>query len=326
MDSNFPSSFTNFLMSESEDILSQPSDSNQLIDDLTYSNLNVHTTKKSQRSKNFSPEEDCLLVSAWLNTSKDPITGVEQQTKQFWARVHAYFVENGGNLNNRSQISISNRWQEINREVGKFVGFVTQIENRQQSGMTEESRINDARQMYASCVGKRFQLEHCWVILRKEPKWQFERASQHQRSNKKQKSHVNASSTSSAPSTPDSVNLGEDSEPLIYQDRPIGQKAAKERLKRKQGKDKVGETTVTNILQQFRDTLVEIEDQKKQDRKIMLEQQAMMIQQSQEKQELDRIEKEEQIMKMDISNLDPISAAYFQNRKLEIMQNRGFNY
>ena len=57
------------------------------------------------------------------------------------ARVHAYFVEKGENLNNRSQISISNRWQEINREVGKFVGFVTQIENRQQSGMTEESRV-----------------------------------------------------------------------------------------------------------------------------------------------------------------------------------------
>ena len=131
--------------------------------------------------------------------------------------------------------------------------------------------------MYASCVGKRFQLEHCWVILRKEPKWQFECASQHQRSNKKQKSHVNTSPASLAPSTPDSVSLEEDSEPLIYQDRPIGQKAVKERLKRRQGKDKVGEITVTNLLQQFRDTLVEIEDQKKQDRKIMLEQQAMMI-------------------------------------------------
>jgi hypothetical protein len=58
----------------------------------------------------------------------------------------------------------------------------------------------------------------------------------------------------------------------------------------------------------------------------MLEQQAMMIQQSQEKQELDRIEKEEQIMKMDISNLYPISVAYFQNRKLEIIQKRGFNF
>ena len=139
MDLNFPSSFTNFFMSESEDILSQPSDSNQLINDLTYSNLNVHTIKISQRSKNFSPNEDCLLVSAWLNTSKDPITGVEQQTKQLWARVHAYFVENGENLNNRFEISISSTWQEINREVGKFVGFVTQTENRQQNGMTEES-------------------------------------------------------------------------------------------------------------------------------------------------------------------------------------------
>jgi len=128
-------------MSELENIISQPSDSNQLINDLTYLNLNVHTIKKSQRSKNFSPEENCLLVSACLNTSKDPITGVEQQTKQLWARVHGYFVENGGNLNNHSQISISSTWQEINREVGKFVGFVTQIENRQQSGMTEESRV-----------------------------------------------------------------------------------------------------------------------------------------------------------------------------------------
>ena len=48
----------------------------------------------------------------------------------------------------------------------------------------------------------------------------------------------------------------------------------------------------------------------------MLEQQTIIIQRSQEKQELDRIEKEEQIMKMNISNLDPISAAYFQNRMI----------
>jgi hypothetical protein len=29
---------------------------------------------------------------------------------------------------------------------------------------------------------------------------------------------------------------------------------------------------------------------------------------------------------MDISNLNPISAAYFQNKKLELMQKRGFNF
>jgi hypothetical protein len=35
---------------------------------------------------------------------------------------------------------------------------------------------------------------------------------------------------------------------------------------------------------------------------------------------LERIEKEEKIMKMDISKLDSISAMYFKNKKLEIMQ------
>jgi hypothetical protein len=49
-------------MSESEDILSQPSDSNKLIDDLTCLNLNVHSTKKSQRSKNLKFENLMLAV------------------------------------------------------------------------------------------------------------------------------------------------------------------------------------------------------------------------------------------------------------------------
>ena len=83
MDSNLPNSFTNFLVSESEDIVTQPSDPTQQSYDSKDSNLIVHPIKKKQRSKNISQEEDCLLVSAWLNTSKDPITGVDQQTRQF---------------------------------------------------------------------------------------------------------------------------------------------------------------------------------------------------------------------------------------------------
>ena len=67
-------SFTNFLISESEQFVSQQSDPNQLSYDSMDSNLNVHRTKKSQKGKNFSPEKDCLLVSTWLNISKDPIT------------------------------------------------------------------------------------------------------------------------------------------------------------------------------------------------------------------------------------------------------------
>ena len=44
----------------------------------------------------------------------------------------------------------------------------------------------------------------------------------------------------------------------------------------------------------------------------MLEQQALLIKQKQEKQEME-------IMKMDTSKIDPIFAAYFEDKKLEIM-------
>ena len=40
---------------------------------------------------------------------------------------------------------------------------------------------------------------------------------------------------------------------------------------------------------------------------------------------MERIEKEDEIMKRNTLTLDPISATYFQKRKLEIMAKRGFN-
>ena len=58
---------------------------------------------------------------------------------------------------------------------------------------------------------------------------------------------------------------------------------------------------------------------KKQDRKILLEQQALLIKQKQEKQEME-------IMKMDTSTMNPISAAYFEEKGLEIMAKRSTNY
>ena len=172
--------------------------------------------------------------------------------------------------------------------------------------------------MYASVVGKRFHLEHCWVILKKEPKWQFERASLHQKSNKKQKNHGNASPASSNPSTADSVSLGEDSDAFIYQNRPIGHKAAKERLARRQGKEKVGEIYVSNLLDKFTNSIEKIEDKKYHHREKMLEQQAKLIEQNDERQE-------DEIMKVDTSGMDPMSATYFENRKRGIMAKRGFN-
>ncbi|KAL6214230.1 hypothetical protein ACLB2K_013668 [Fragaria x ananassa] len=61
-------------------------------DDISYSQspiqsqVGVHsesqTTKKAKRAKNFSSQEDIFLVSAWLNTSLDPIIGNDQKVER----------------------------------------------------------------------------------------------------------------------------------------------------------------------------------------------------------------------------------------------------
>ena len=76
MDLQYDGSLTDLLMNDTD-----------LYDDTIQSNSTVlapvqnevvPSLRKSQRAKNFSVEEDKLIVSVWLNTSKDAITENEQ--------------------------------------------------------------------------------------------------------------------------------------------------------------------------------------------------------------------------------------------------------
>ena len=56
---------------------------------------NTGSTRPNQkRSKNFSEEEDKLLVAAWLNVSIDPVRGVNQTRGAFWKRISDFFHSN----------------------------------------------------------------------------------------------------------------------------------------------------------------------------------------------------------------------------------------
>ena len=88
----------------------------------------VPRLRKSQRTKNFSVKENKLIVSVWLNTSKDAIIGNEQQGGAFWQIILQYLKLHRGNHEERSQSSIKSRWSYINAKCNKFVGFHSQIE------------------------------------------------------------------------------------------------------------------------------------------------------------------------------------------------------
>lgn len=139
MDSQYDGSFTDLLMNDT-DLYDETIQTNPTVLESVQSEAD-RRVKKSQRSKNFSVEEDKLIVSAWLNTSKDAITGNEQQGGAFWHRILKYVEHHRDNQEERSQASIKSRWTDINAKCSKFVGFYSQIERLRQSGHTEQDNV-----------------------------------------------------------------------------------------------------------------------------------------------------------------------------------------
>jgi len=107
------------------------------------------TAKSSQgRTKNFSSEEDILLVSAWLNVGMDAISGVDQSQGTYWRRIHEYFHANKSFESTRTEVSLINRWSTIQHDVNLFCGCLSRIELRNQSGSRVDDKVNTLLQRY----------------------------------------------------------------------------------------------------------------------------------------------------------------------------------
>ena len=126
MDLQYDGSLTDLLMNDTDlyndTILSNPTVLAPVQNEV------VLRLRKSQRTKNLFVEDDKLIVSAWLNTSKDATTGNEQQGGALWQRILQYLELHGGNQEERSQSSNKSRWTYINAKCSKIVCFYSQIE------------------------------------------------------------------------------------------------------------------------------------------------------------------------------------------------------
>uniref|UniRef100_A0A0D3D6B3 Myb-like domain-containing protein n=1 Tax=Brassica oleracea var. oleracea TaxID=109376 RepID=A0A0D3D6B3_BRAOL len=80
-------------------------------------------TERIQRRK-WTPIDDVVLISAWLNTSKDLVVGNEQRAGAFWKTIAAYFAASPkvAACEQREASHCKQRWQKINDLVNKFCG------------------------------------------------------------------------------------------------------------------------------------------------------------------------------------------------------------
>ena len=99
------------------------------------------TRPYSKRTKKFDPKEDEVVVSVWLNISKDPMHGANQSRASFWSRIHAYYEKNKKTEAYITESSIMHRWMTILVQVNKFCACYEAIERRNQSGATIQDKV-----------------------------------------------------------------------------------------------------------------------------------------------------------------------------------------
>ena len=82
---------------------------------------------KSNKGKNWSSDEDKILIAAWGNTSLD-IVGTDQNRDAYWARISEYYnAHKESSWPERNANAINCRYTFINKETSKFCGCLQQI-------------------------------------------------------------------------------------------------------------------------------------------------------------------------------------------------------
>ncbi|XP_042980203.1 glutathione S-transferase T3-like [Carya illinoinensis] len=251
-----------------------------------------HTSKKVQRGASFTVEEDNLLVSAWLNISIDAIRGTDQKSTQMWERITTFYHEyKKPNIANRSEGSLMNRWSMIQKLTNKFCAYIAQVESLHPSGATEQDKIEKAKVLYKELVGTNFTMEHCWCLLRHQPKWQ-----QHISTlGKKRRSPEKVSNV---------IDIDQAEEDIeVFAERPPGKKTEKERERKRKSMEGNDGEIKTALAKMTEDRATTMEERRSANLKASLERSAKF--------ELKKRKFEANMMLLDLSGLNAMQQEYF---------------
>ncbi|KAL4604049.1 hypothetical protein ACB092_10G166500 [Castanea dentata] len=250
------------------------------------------SSTKGKRGANFSVEEDQLLVSAWLNTSVDPVSSNEQTQATFRQKVWEYFTQYNKSGNTRTITSLLSRWGLINERTNKFAGCMAKVNALHKSDITEQDHIlimlcfwrYTKNPFFLSIVGS-YQEHPCLQL---------------------QSQHLLAKGAKgiSGSGLGDGCNL----------ERPIGKKAEKANRKNKAtGKDVTRLEEEKMLIEREKLTI----EKERSEEKLKIEKEKVMIEKK--KFEMQYMLEEERIMMKDTSGLTRTQKAFYEQLQEEIM-------
>uniref|UniRef100_A0A0D2ZYR4 Myb-like domain-containing protein n=1 Tax=Brassica oleracea var. oleracea TaxID=109376 RepID=A0A0D2ZYR4_BRAOL len=114
------------------------------------SNFEQDSPLQRKERRSWSQTDDEVLISAWLNTSKDAVVGTEQKSGAFWKRVADYFAASPkhAGLEKREPLHCKNRWHKINDLVSKLCGSYEAAARQKTSGQNENDILKQAHLIF----------------------------------------------------------------------------------------------------------------------------------------------------------------------------------
>ncbi|KAF8093017.1 hypothetical protein N665_0393s0018 [Sinapis alba] len=163
------------------------------------SNFDGDIAAERRERRKWTPTDDVVLISSWLNTSKDLVVGNEQKSGAFWKRIAAYFAASPhvAGCEQREASHCKQRWHKINDLVCKFCGSYEAAGREKSSGQNENDILKKAHQIFYNNYKKKFTLEHAWKELRNDQKWCDLATAKNDGSSKKRKCEDGADSSTS---------------------------------------------------------------------------------------------------------------------------------
>ncbi|KAF8108615.1 hypothetical protein N665_0106s0017, partial [Sinapis alba] len=152
-----------------------------------YKNCEDSPAECKERKK-WTLSDDVVLISAWLNTSRDPVVGKEKKAS-------SPKVERGE----------TRRWKKMNDLVFKFCGSYASATRHKTSGHNENDVVKLAHKIFYNDIKIKFNFYHAWEELRNDQKWCEFASSKIDGSAKKRRCEDGAQSSTSQTTT----NLGD---------------------------------------------------------------------------------------------------------------------
>uniref|UniRef100_A0ACD5X3M0 Uncharacterized protein n=1 Tax=Avena sativa TaxID=4498 RepID=A0ACD5X3M0_AVESA len=127
--------------------------------------------ERTEKRLLWTKEEDCRLVSAWLNNSNDPIQSNYKKNEKYWKDVAAVYNSTTPKNRVRHDKQVKDRFAKIKKKVAWFCASWKEANALYASGESDVDLKKRAKQTYEADHKEEFMFEHCWEDLKKEPKW-----------------------------------------------------------------------------------------------------------------------------------------------------------